>query len=82
MRLAEPVADVDDVLRRVADEPAFRALLEEDPALALAGLDLDADGLRRIEDAVLGDDVVGFGEGQVVRRLFGTAAEVDEPPTT
>ena len=80
MRLAEPVDDVDEVLRRITVEPSFRALLEDDPALALAGFDLDADQLRRIEEAVLGDDVVGFGEGQVVRRLFGSENDHDGPP--
>lgn len=82
MRLADHVADVDEVLRRIADEPSFRALLEVDPARALAGFELDADQLRIIEAAVLGDDVVGFGEGQVVRRLFGAENDVDEPPPT
>lgn len=82
MRLADHVADVDEVLRRIAGEPSFRALLEVDPARALAGFELDADQLRMIEEAVLGDDVVGFGERQVVRRLFGAESDLDPPPST
>ena len=64
-------ADVDAVLRRIAIDAPFRDLLEQDPRRALAGLDLDADQLRRIEEALLGDDVVGFGQVPVVRGLFG-----------
>jgi len=82
MRLAGPVADVDDVLRRIADEPSFRALLEADPARALAGIDLDHDQLRIIEEALLGIDVVGFGEGLVERGVFGPAGDCEEPRTT
>lgn len=72
MRLDDRMADIDDVLARIAADPGYRAMLESEPARALAGLDLDDMALRRIEEEVLGDDVVGFGHGVAVRHLFGS----------
>lgn len=79
-------ADLDAVLRRIETDAAFRSLLESDPGQALVGLDLDADHLRCIEAALLGDDVVGFAQAPVVRALFGPDADAapdatpDPPP--
>lgn len=67
--------DLDRVLDRLRDDRAFRARLAADPAAALAGLALDDDALRRLEEELLGADVVGFGAGPA--RLGGLFAPGD-----
>lgn len=46
------MAPIDDVLRRLGEDPGFRAALDLDPAAALREYPLGPDDLARVEDAV------------------------------
>lgn len=46
------VPTADDILRRMADDPAFASLVETNPADALRGIELSRADLARIEQAV------------------------------
>lgn len=45
----ETMSDVDEVMRRVRDDPAFAAQLRADPATVLRGFALEPDDLRWLE---------------------------------
>ncbi|OWY60811.1 hypothetical protein B7486_67165 [cyanobacterium TDX16] len=49
------MAEIDDVLQRLEDDPGFRGQVEKDPATALEAYELSADDLGRVVEAVVGD---------------------------
>lgn len=55
------MAAIDDVLARLATDPAFRAALDTDPAAALRTYPLGPDDLARLEEALRAPAPAGDG---------------------
>jgi len=63
------VAPIDELVRRAATDPAFRARLVQDPKTALAGYELKAHDLQRLATELAdGEDPVPHGAA--LRRLL------------
>lgn len=71
------MADIDEALERLGNDPEFKDQLARDPGAALAGYDLTADDLALLAQKVIGDEDDLAPVEQRVRRagFFGLYAQ-------
>ena len=65
------MADIDDVLARLSDDPSFVEQVRSDPGEALRDLSLSNDDLMRVEEALGGQQRTGPALRQVYRARPG-----------